>query len=87
MDKYDLMREFDSVLEDIRAGKGVRTETGLDESVEAALMSYNEDPLETSLLEQARKSFEKQLSGDSGRIKNNIMGIALARTDANGRGK
>lgn len=60
-----LQRNFDSVLENVLSGRGVRTETGLDPKTENALWAirYAHPNASQELIEAARKAFAGQLDG------------------------
>ncbi|MFB8002139.1 hypothetical protein [Nocardia sp. NPDC056000] len=60
-----LRLNFDSVLEQVLSGRGVRTETGLDPKTENALwqIRYAYPNASEDLIEAARRAFAGQLDG------------------------
>ncbi|MEU0540339.1 hypothetical protein [Nocardia sp. NPDC005978] len=62
-----LRRNFDSVLSEVSAGRGVRTETGLDEQTENALWAIARAApnIAPELVDAARAAFAGQLDGSN----------------------
>lgn len=85
MTPNELRASFYRALQYVREGKGVVTETGLDEHVESALQQLAFDPFDAEALRMAHDALGRQISGESGRQRATVMRMALSyRQDGNG---
>lgn len=70
--------QLDKWAADMRAGKGIRTDTELDEAVQAEMLPLTEDPFNAEALEAAKAVLEQQISGELDRRRATIMRLALS---------
>lgn len=73
----DLQDEFDKALADMRAGKGLRTDTILDQYVQAAMIPLTQDPFDKEALRAAKAALQQQISGENDRRQEAIMKLAF----------